>query len=950
MMKPRTLLLACLLVWAGPLLSAQTAAGRLGTVAPNPYGTRPVITPPPASVNGVAGPVRSIRDGWLTLDNPEPDFFLGGTDARYRPQQAPGAGLPRRASSGRVGLKRVVEIPAEFAGSRIILQFHNTTQSAHLWVNGQFVRDYWGAFATWDADITPFVTPGQPATVALLLERSDGLGAFVRFTGSLTGEVNLFAVPEQHIERLRFETFFDEHYRDATLRVHLRLSRPGKGSVRLQFTDAAGKRLRISPAVIPLPEDREEFTYDLTVREPRKWDAEHPELYEVLATLSDGKGRVQETLTDTYGFRQVELRGKQLYVNGDEVKFRGFWGGDDARWLRDHNINHTRQKWATEAFLDSCDVYGIYVLDEHAVDFAKFGAEVDTVYRDQWVKLIAEKIERDWNHPSVVMWGLGNESFTGGNVLASYKYTKAEDPARPVIFSWGYRVKEDEELPYDVFSVHYAPVADPDVDFSDYMVAICNAPNSLYDRTTPLPEMPVLIDESNHVTIPMAELTRDPGVRNFWGEGLKYTWERIWNTPGSLGLDQFGMYRYIGESMPEFWAFRKAFSPFVIDEQVFPAPPAGQPLQIGVENRFCHTNLQELTIRWQTGTEGGSLRGPAVAPRGKGTLTIPYRDFHTGDTLQLSILRTDGYQIDEYRLEIGDGPEGPGEPSAIPPVLEEDYRFITVSGKDFRLLFNKFSGQIQSVEYKGETVITGGPHFNLLRSGLAVVEYWPIEIRSRMEGREAVIDIETCYAPIFVDMQLRIDGEGAITTRYKIKHVPNDPPVAFTLPWNEADLGGYSEVGIQFTLPARVDRMQWERRSTWTVYPDDHIGRPRGTAWKAVSAEPASWKDLNYDLYWLSGYQDRRETTNNDFRSTKEYIRHADFLLDGTRIGVRALSPETDAVRTEVDARSGAVKVFINNLWNYPQLAVGNYIKPPILVGDGYENEVHLRLVDLSER
>ena len=166
------------------------------------------------------------------------------------------------------------------------------------------------------------------------------------------------------------------------------------------------------------------------MKSPRKWDAEHPNLYDVRLTLSDSRGRESETLASTYGFRQVELRGKQLFVNGDEVKFRGLWGGEDVRQLRDLNINHTRQKWATEAFLDSCDVHGIYVLDEHAVDFAKFGAELDTTFAYQWVNLIAEKIERDFNHPCVVMWGLGNESFTGPNVLDSYKYAKAEDPAR----------------------------------------------------------------------------------------------------------------------------------------------------------------------------------------------------------------------------------------------------------------------------------------------------------------------------------------------------------------------------------------------------------------------------------------------------------------------------------------------------------------------------------------
>lgn len=934
------------------LVSAVAAWAQYGAITPNPIGEAPVIIPLPESVAGVKTPVVNVSDGWYSKQNPEDNFYLGAEDTQgFVPAQTAGGGLPRRAMSTSVGLKKKIHIPEAFAGQRTIIRFTNTSHQASLWVNGLHVRDYWGAFSAWNADITDFVKPGEDAVVSLLLTRTDGVGKHIRFTGGSSNDVKLFAVPQTYVQRMRLDTEFDSQYRDATLKLRLKVSEAGAGSVRIAVTDAQGKRLSVSPATVKLPQGMDEFEYGFAVKRPLKWDAEHPRLYTVKLSLLDSKGRVTETLEQKYGFRQVELRENQLYVNGEEVKCRGLWGSDEPLVLRDLNINHTRQKWATEEFLNQCDSLGVYVLDENAIDFAKFGAELDTTFMWQWVDLMAEKIEFDYNHPSVIMWGLGNESFTGPNVLASYKYVKEEDPARPTIFSWGYRVKEDEEIPFDIFSCHYAPVADPTVSFADYMVAICNAPNAMYDRKEPVKKMPVLIDESNHVTIPMAELTRDPNVRNFWGEGLGHTWERIWNTPGSLGLDQFGLYRYMTPGqpeMPEIWAFRKAFSPFVIHSQVFDNPGEGKPLQIEVENRFSHTNLSEIDVLWKVGDASGKVKGPNVASRGTGMLTIPYTHFKDGDILELYPTRSDGYQIDEYRLEISPEPVVIPEPAAVAPVLEDTYQYITITGKDFVLTFDKFSGQIKSVVYKGETVISGGPHLNVMRSGLAVVEYWPINIASRMEGREAVIDIETCYAPIFVDMQIRVDGDGVITTGYKIKHIPNKPPQPFTLPWNEADLGGYSEVGIQYILPAEMDRIEWDRRSTWSVYPENHVGRPRGTAYKEVMENPVEWKDLNYDLYWLSGYDDRRETTNNDFRATKEYIKKVDVLLKGKEIGIEAFSQETDAVRMEVVQRTGVVNIYIDNLWNYPQLAVGNYIKPAIMIGDGYSNVVRMRLVDLS--
>ena len=219
-----------------------------------------------------------------------------------------------------------------------------------------------------------------------------------------------------------------------------------------------------------------------------------------------------QTLTRSYGFREVEVRGRQMFVNGQEVKFRGFWGGDSPEQLRSLNVNHTRQKWATEAYLNRADAAGLYVLDENSVDFAKFGAEVDPQYARQWLALVEDKLERDWNHPSVVMWGLGNESFQGPNILATHRYVKAEDPQRPTMFSWANRIGTDEPLPYDIYSFHYAPA---DADVSDYGVSIWHSPSLVLQRR-PRPRIPVLVDEATHVCISMEELTRDPNVRNFW--------------------------------------------------------------------------------------------------------------------------------------------------------------------------------------------------------------------------------------------------------------------------------------------------------------------------------------------------------------------------------------------------------------------------------------------------
>ncbi len=886
-------------------------------VQPNPYGERPVIVPVPTTVAGVSDPVIRLDEGWQRA-------------------QVPG-------TTGISLLTRTVPVPPAFAGRRIILRFDNTSQAASLSVNGHFVRDYWGSSGAWTADITDFVTPGEDALIAVRLERSAGLGAFVRFQPMIR-EARLYAVPEQHLQRLRLTTTFDAQYRDAELEVWVKVSVPGGGSLRLSAAGADGKKLSVSPASIKLPAGMDEFKYKVKVKAPRKWDAEHPNLYDLTFSLADARGKVTETLVLPYGFRTVELRGRQLLVNGEEVKFRGFWGGDSPRQLRSLNVNHTRQKWATEAFLAEADAVGMYVLDENSVDFAKFGAEVDPQYRYQWLALMEDKLERDWNHPSVVMWGLGNESFNGPNVLATHHYVKAEDPQRPTMFSWANRIHPDEEIPYDIYSFHYAPAG---ADLAGYGVSIWHSP-SLLDQRADRPEMPVLVDEANHVCISMDELTRDPAVRNFWGESILRAWDRAWSTDGALGLDQFGLFRYLADNTPEIWLLRKAYSPVRIARRDYALPAAGQPLLVEMENRFCHTDLSEVTVTWKTPRESGTLKGPRTAPRGKAALAIPATALEAGDTVELAILGPDGLQIDEYRLAVGVASFRLPAVSGPAPAIEQDAARAVIRGRDFEIVYNKYSGQITSYVYQGETILTGGPHLQLLRSGIDVGEYWSQSSRIYADGSEAVIDIDAIYSPIAAAFQIRIDGTGTMRVQYTVKHIPDMAPASRMLPWDGTDTGGYSEVGVKFTLPATVDRLQWDRRGLWSVYPDDHIGRERGSAQRHAAADATLWKDLDHDHYWNDAHWSiqngpRRETATNDFRSSKEYIRTAEVLSGDRGKGVQVLSEEQDAVRLEAARADGPVTLIINNQWNYPTLGIGNYMKPPIRLEDGYTDAVYLR-------
>lgn len=931
------------------LLSGALASAQYLAVAPNPYGERPVIIPVPATTAGVSQPVIRLDDGWFRKLSPG-DGFRAATEC---PEGFEAFSLVNpvwatRTPDAVVGFWRTVSVPADFAGQRVILRFDGTAHAAKLWVNGKYVRDHWGSYTSWTADITDYVTPGEEARIALELdERPVGLAAYVRFSADIHGHVSMYAVPQGHFRRVRLHTDLDAAFRDATLRLWLAFPEGTRGSVRVNLTDPKGRKVATAPASFKLPSDLSEFQYELKVKNPLKWDSEHPNLYRLTLSLVDARGRVIETIDENVGFRKLERRGNQVFVNGQEVKFRGIWGVDDAKVMRDLNVNHVRHKYVTEEILDACDRYGIYVLHENAVDFAKFRNGQSPEFTWQWLALISDMMERDYNHPSVVMWGLGNESFHDAFTLQTHRYAKFDDSDRQTMFSWANRIRPDEEIPYDVYSYHYAPFHKPDLDLSRYGVSVWHSPSLLYDRAE-VPAMPVLVDESTHVTISNTEAGRDPNVRNFWGESIKHSWEVCWNTPGALGMDQFGMFTDIQNwDMPEQWLMRKAYSPFVIEKRSYDLPAAGQPLAVEVENRFCHTDLSEVSIEWKTPRESGVVRGPKAAPREKDTFFIPAKSWQAGDVVELAIKRADGCQVDEYRLEVSVEPFRLPALSATPPHVEENADVIRVSGRDFVFTFDKWGGQIASLVYKGETVLTGGPHLQVLGSNLSIGEFWPQSVSVRTEGSEAVIDLDVIYSPIAGAFQIRIDGEGLMTVHYTVKHLPDPPPAVTTIPWGSCHYGGYSEVGVVFTLPGEADRIQWDRKGLWTTYPEDHIGREKGVAYKTAEPRERCWSDLAYDFNWMGGNL-ARSTVTNDFRASKEYIRTADVLLAGKTVGIEALSEETDAVRLEAPRYgNGPVSLYINNLWNYPTLGVGNWMKPAILIGDGYTNTVRLRPVDV---
>jgi len=930
--------------------------GQLKKIEENPIWPRSVIIPVPDSVSGIKDPIISLNGTWLIKGNPQGDFWNQEIDiAGWIETKVPNSRHSVPGIQDKIfAYRKRIMISNFFIGKRAILRFDGVSNAARLWVNGLFVREHWGSYMAWTCDVTNFIKPGEESIITLEVnDKEEGLAKYV-FGGGIQRDVKMYALPINYLTCFHVETDFDNEYKNAILRIRIGIAfhDRGKSSIRLKLFDPLGRNVSLVTNEVTVDNSRPEVIVEIPIVRPVKWDAEHPNLYTLEASVISRNNPI-EVITRRIGFREVERRGKHLYINGNEVKLRGIMLGEDLPLMRSANINHTRQKWATEDLLDACDSVGMYVLDENPVNFVKYGPENDSKCAYQWLNLISDLMERDYSHPSVIIWGLGNESFHGKNVTKTFQYVNAEDPSRPTIFSWSQQIPPDEDLPFSIFSYHYPDNNLKDSDFASYGAAIFNYKSIIPYRKAP-PEMPILFDESAHIALVNTdEQKHDPNVHNFWGESMKFFWEKVFTIEGVLGCDVFGLWMediYINK--PEYWLIKKAFSPIRIKDEPISNPGNGKPVIIPIKNWFDHTNLTEIKIKWMVANDSGVLKGPDIKSHSEGILTIPPRKWKSGDTLNLEFLMGDAQVVDEFKLPIEplvfQMPAGAG----FGPDINENEQEIVISGPKFKIVINKYLGQITEGSYLNNVIITGGPYVTLLGSNLSLPDWWPFKITAKKEINEAVVEIKGAYISFNVAIVLRIDGQGMITTNYCIETIPDLSPQAKFLPWNKSTIGGYSEVGIAFDLSADVDRLTWKRKGLWSVYPDNHIGRNEGTAYRnPIPGKEYLWPTSDKDVRLYGRNDERAGRGTNDFRGSKEYIYTATAWISSNKKGIQAVSEGKDAVRMELlgGTKESKIRMYINNEWNYPNLGLGNLMKAPIMTRPGYSNTIKVRLVDVVE-
>ena len=356
--------------------------------------TVPRLSPLPVKVEKQKIP---LGGSWQFNPSPEKEFWKQGSVTNWKSIEVPGEWVMQgfEVEKGKAaGYFRTFSVPSSWNGQRIKLRCNGIYSDSHIYINGKEAGAHLGGFTAFELDVTELVQTGKENRIAVSVRSesladstSSGSQYAVHPLGGITRDMYLFTLPDVNMSMFHVNTSFDSTYMDAVLKTDIEISNESSvpaSNLSLHFSleDANGKEIALKQNTNPVQKiaagATEKASLSFSIAKPEKWDSEHPYLYTLTCRLKDGKKVLHETVRRV-GFRQVEVRGNQMYINNMPVKLRGVCRHEvmplrgrsvnDGMWRKDvelfrrGNVNYIRTSHypPDEALLEACDELGMLV-------------------------------------------------------------------------------------------------------------------------------------------------------------------------------------------------------------------------------------------------------------------------------------------------------------------------------------------------------------------------------------------------------------------------------------------------------------------------------------------------------------------------------------------------------------------------------------------------------------
>jgi len=808
-----------------------------------------------------------------------------------------------QADTNAVGLYRttftISEDPKE---KTYIIHFAGVQSACYVWLNGEAIGYHEDGMTPFEFNISDDVKSGVNHLAVEVINWSDGSYLEDQDYWRLSGiyrDVNLLVLPKVHLTDFTVRTNLDEKLENATLNLSAFVENAGNQSLnayQVLFSLYDVNKTLVAPAASAVIRTLDAYKsgavkVEIPVPLPNKWSAEVPYLYTLTIQLMNSDGKVQETLSQRVGFRDIQITGGQLLVNGKAIKIKGVNRHEfdpetgrvisresmieDIKLMKQNNINAVRTShYPNDAqWYDLCDEYGLYVVDEANIESHElWNKNIILADMPQWKNAFVARgsamVERDKNHPSIIMWSLGNESGMGANFAAMADYIRLTDPTRPIHYEGRKDYKPTTLSSFDIISVMYPSTKD--------MIELVKL-----DKTRPL----IVCEYAHGMGNSIGNL------KDYWDVIDKYPTMQggfIWDwvdqglsLKNQQGKPYWDYFNYIdganaGDGLvnpdrlpqPEINEVKKVYQN--IKFEIPDTLRSGQK-QLTLLNKFYFLSLNDYELAWSL-MENGKIVGKeakigdlSILPGEKKSFTIPYsipasRKPGAEYFLNLSVRLKNatswapaGHEIAWHQVAVEplkyDLPNlsyTTGDPPLR--VVQVSSGRVMISGQSFSVTFDKRAGRMISFKNKREEMIDSGPYANLWRvptdndEGGGAKSYASLWRNAGLDTLEQIAsDIKTVrvtshsYKVLLSTTLKGSQGQMVVNSVYTIFstgdiHVRNK-----VIP--EGEWPFLPKAGVQFQMPPSFIKAQWYGNGPHETYPDRKTSGRIGLYTGTVSAQ-----------------------------------------------------------------------------------------------------------------
>lgn len=544
--------------------------------------------------------------------------------------------------------RRDFQLPASWAGKSVFLHFDGVYSAFHVWVNGKMVGYSQGANNDSEFDITKYVKPGRNIVAVEVVRWSDGSFLEDQDMFRLSGihkDVWLYAAPKTSIEDMLLSSEFDgDDYSNGTFKAKVTLRNDGgkaaDHTVHVEMLDPSGKVVFSKDAgTVKVERDKEvDVEFSEAVRNPQLWSAEIPNLYTVIVSLKDASGKDVQAVSNRFGFRKIEIKNSRVYVNGQQIWFKGVNRHEthptcgkavpvettikDILLMKQHNVNTVRTchyPQSPKAYA-LYDYYGIYVMDEADVEChgnQRISDEESWIgaYVDRGVRMV----RRDRNHPSVIFWSLGNESGGGCCLEAERDAIKALDPSRPVHYEGWWDVSDMDSNMYPSISA----MEERDRNGSDRPYFLCEYAHSMGNSPGNIGEYWDSIEASERMIGACVWDWVDQGIERFGGHHGEFLYGGDFaDVPNDMDFCCNGLTTPDRQETAKLQEVKRVY-------QYIKMAGGDDPHTVVVRNAYAFLDLSNFRIAWELLADGhtvevGEMDSPSLAPGKSVKVAIPF--------------------------------------------------------------------------------------------------------------------------------------------------------------------------------------------------------------------------------------------------------------------------------------------------------------------------------------